>query len=263
MIGRYLAIYGACVRFSFKRALEFRLDFLFRVLMDGLWYAMNLAFFGLLYRHTPLLGGWDEAQVRVFAGALFVADAVHMTVFSNNLWWFPTYVNRGDLDYHLLRPVSSLFFLSLRDFAVNSFLNLLMALGVLVWALCAYPKPLGTEALAAFTVAMLLGVVIHYVTLMLFLLPVFWMQGGTGMRDLFYVVDRFAGRPDGLWTGWLRRLLTTLVPMALVASFPTRVLFEEQRGALLLHMLAVAVVGFVVLLAAWRRGLKAYGSASS
>jgi ABC-2 type transport system permease protein len=262
-MGRYLAIYASCVRFSFQRALEFRLDFFFRVLMDGLWYAMNLTFFGLLHRHTPLLGGWDEAQVRVFAGSLFVADAMHMTFFSNNLWWFPTYVNRGDLDYHLLRPVSSLFFLSLRDFAVNSFVNLLMALGILVWALASYPEPLSAMALVAYGGAMLLGVVIHYVTLMLFTLPVFWMQGGSGMRDLFYVVDRFAGRPDGLWRGGLRRILTTIVPMALVASFPTRVLFEDARGSLLVHMLAVAAAGFAVLLFVWRRGLAAYGSASS
>lgn len=260
---RYLAIYGACVRFSFQRALQFRLDFFFRVFMDGLWYAMNLAFFELLYQHTPLLGGWDAAQVRVFAATLFVADAVHMTLFSNNLWWFPTYVNRGDLDYHLLRPVSSLFFLSLRDFAVNSFINLLMALGILGWALLSYPAALGLGPLLAYGVALLLGIAIHYVMLMLFTVPVFWMQGGTGMRDLFYVVDRFASRPDGLWRGWTRRLLTTLVPMALVASFPTRVLFEDDRGLHLLHMAAVTVVGFLVLRWVWGRGLRVYGSASS
>ena len=45
-----------------------------------------------------------------------VADAIHMTVFSNNMWWFPIFINRGDLDYYLIRPVSSLFFLSLRDY---------------------------------------------------------------------------------------------------------------------------------------------------
>ena len=62
----------------------------------------------------------------VFVGSVFVADALIMTVFSNNLWWLPIYVNRGDVDYYLVRPVSSLFMLSLRDFAANSFLNLLM-----------------------------------------------------------------------------------------------------------------------------------------
>lgn len=58
-----------------------------------------------------------------------------MTLFSNNLWWLSTYVNRGDLDYYLVRPVSSLFFVSLRDFAANSFVNLLMACSLLAWTI--------------------------------------------------------------------------------------------------------------------------------
>ena len=121
---RYLRLYACFLRFSFSRAMEFRLDFYFRIVMDGVWYAVNLAFFLAIYRHTALLGGWTEDQVIVFAAGVFVADGVHMTVFSNNMWWFPVLVNRGDLDYHLVRPVSSLFFVSLRDFAANSFVSM-------------------------------------------------------------------------------------------------------------------------------------------
>jgi len=260
---RYLTIYAACVRFSFRRALEFRLDFFFRVFMDGLWYVMNLAFFSLLYLHTPMLGGWDEAQVRIFAAGLFVMDAVHMTLFSNNAFWLPTFVNRGDLDYHLLRPVSSLFFLSMRDFAVNSFLNLLMALGILLWALNAYPGALPLENLVAYGLALPLGMAIHYSLLMLFIVPVFWLHGSSGLRDFYYVLDRFVGRPDGLWTGWMRRVLTTLLPLALVVSFPTRALVEPEPWGHVLHLAIAAAASFALLVLLWRRGLRAYSSASS
>jgi len=260
---RYLSIYAACVRFSFRRAMEFRLDFFFRVGMDGLWYAMNLAFFGLLYQHTSLLAGWDEAAVRIFVASLFVMDAVHMTLFSNNMWWFPTYVNRGDLDYHLLRPVSSLFFLSMRDFAVNSFLNLLMALGILVWALASYPRALPAENVLAYALALPLGIFIHYALLMLFLIPVFWLHGGTGLRDVYYTMDRFAGRPDGLWKGWMRHVLTVVLPMALVVSYPTRALVEAEPWGYALHVALAAGTLFVLLVLLWRAGLRAYSSASS
>lgn len=262
-MARYLAIYVACVRFSLKRALEFRLDFFFRVFMDGLWYAMNLAFFGLIYRHTPLLGGWDEPQIRLFAAGLFVMDAVHMTLFSNNMWWLPTFVNRGDLDYHLLRPVSSLFFLSLRDFAVNSFLNLLMALGILVWALTTYPHPLPAENLLAYGLALGMGIFLHYALLMVFIVPVFWLHGSSGLRDFYFVMDRFAGRPDGLWKGWLRRLLTTILPLALVVSIPTRALVEAEPWGYVLHLALVSAGFFALLVLLWRAGLRAYSSASS
>ena len=50
-------------------------------------------------------------------------------------------INKGDLDYYLVRPVSTLFFVSLREFAVNSFFNVLIAIGILVWTLLRFPEP--------------------------------------------------------------------------------------------------------------------------
>ena len=121
---RYLRLYGYFVRFSTSRTLEFRIDFFFRVFMDLVYYGVNIAFYGVIFLHTELLGGWTRDQSLVFMGGFLLVDAIVMTLFSNNIWWLPILINRGDLDYYLLRPVSSLFFLSVRDFAVNSFINL-------------------------------------------------------------------------------------------------------------------------------------------
>ena len=140
---RYLRLYAHFLRFSFSRAMEFRLDFGFRIVMEGMFYALQFAFFAILYRHTALLGGWTADQAIVFVCGYFLIDAIHMTVFSNNLWWFPVFVNRGDLDYYLVRPVSTLFFMSLRDFAANSFVNLLIASGLLVWSLVRFKALFG------------------------------------------------------------------------------------------------------------------------
>ena len=41
---RYLRLYAYFLRFSFSRALEFRVDFFFRVIMDTAFYAVNLGF---------------------------------------------------------------------------------------------------------------------------------------------------------------------------------------------------------------------------
>ena len=73
---RYLRLYLYFLRFSFSRALEFRLDFFFRVGMDIVWYAVHLGFFSVLYQHTASLGGLTQDQVLVFVGAVFVAEAL-------------------------------------------------------------------------------------------------------------------------------------------------------------------------------------------
>ncbi len=260
---RYLRLYAAFVRFSFSRALEFRLDFFFRVWMDALWYAVNLGFFLVLYRHTSVLGGWSRDQVLVFVGGLFLSDALQMTVFSNNMWWFPTFVNQGTLDHYLVRPVSSLFFLSLRDFAANSFLNLLMAIGILTAVLLRYPGTLTLGSVVGYVLLLVVGVAIHYALQMLFLIPVFWMHSARGLAETFYLFERCSSRPDQVFRGWVRRLLLSVLPFSLIVAFPAQALFRGFPASILLHMALVAAAVFAVLLWAWRRGLRAYSSASS
>jgi len=260
---RYFRLYLYFLRFSFSRAMEFRVDFFFRIGMDLFWNATYLTFFAVIFLHTGLLGGWNKDQVYVFAGALFVTDALHMTIFSNNMWWFPIYVNRGDLDYYLVRPVSSLFMLSLRDFAANSFINLLVAFGILTWALARYPGGLGAGAVALFLALILLGAFINFVVGMAFNIPVFWLHNADGVRNIFWSLGSTSGRPHRIFKGLVLKVLTTVLPFALIASFPVDSLFGGEPAWTLLHMVVVAAAAFGAMVLFWRRGLRAYASASS
>jgi len=260
---RYVRLYACFLRFSFSRAMEFRLDFGFRIFMDMVWYVVNFLFFWVLFRHTSLLGGWTYDQTLVFMGGVFVSDALHMTIFSNNMWWLPYLINKGDLDYYLVRPVSSLFFVSLREFAANSFVNLLMAAAVLSWALLRHPAPLGAGPLVLFLACLLVGVFLHYLLNLMFLLPAFWMHTSHGLREMYFSFTETMTRPAGIFTGWVRRFLVTVLPFAVIVSFPTRALFEGDAWPVVIHLVAVTAVAFLAALAMWRAGVRSYVSASS
>jgi ABC-2 type transport system permease protein len=260
---RYLRLYLHFLRFSASRSMEFRLDFFFRVVMDLAYYGVALGFFHVLYLHTGSVGGWDLHQARVFVAGYIVVDAIHMTVFSNNLWQLPQLVNKGDLDYYLVRPVSSLFFLSLRDFAFNSFLNLVFAAGILAWALAAYPHPLGAGEIAGYVLLLLGGSLLYYAVHLLTLLPVFWTHSGQMLTSLFYNITRFMERPDRIYRGWTHVLFTVALPFGVMASFPARLLLDPFEPRVLAHYLAVLGGFSALLLWGWRAALRNYSSASS
>ena len=243
--------------------MEFRVDFFFRVVMDTAFYAVHLAFFAILYNHTGTIAGWTIDQAFVFASGMFFVDAVFMTVFANNMWWLPILINRGDLDYYLVRPVSSLFFLSTRDFAANSFLNLIIASGILAWAVFRYDPNLPLFHLSVFVAMLVCGAILTWVFHLLFLIPVFWLHAENGLRQLCYSFEKFGERPDGIYKPWLRRILTTWLPFALVASFPARLLFDGPTLASAGYIVGVTAIAFLVAAGAWRLGLRAYSSASS
>lgn len=263
MILRYGRLYLNFLRFSFSRAMEFRVDFFFRIFMDILFYVINIAFYLIVYAHTSELGGWTQDEAMVFVGCYLFLDALSMTVLANNLFYLPVLINRGDLDYYLTRPVSPLFFLSLRDFAANSFVNLLVAVGLLAYFIAQYEGPATAGRILLLVMFLLVGAGLRYMVRMLTIIPVFWWQSGRGLEMIFYNMTRFVERPDRIFTGWVRRLLISVLPFALMASFPARMFLEKFDWLIAAHMLAVTVCFGFVLAGFWRAGLRAYSSASS
>jgi len=260
---RYLRLYAAFVRFSISKALEFRVDLSFRIVMDVIYYAVNIGFYQVLFAHTSVLGGWTLDEALVFMAGYLVVDGLYMTVFATNCWWFPILVNRGDLDYHLVRPVSSLFMLSLREFAANSAVNLLLALGILAWALQRVDLEVSAVRVAAFLGLLAVGTLLYYITHMILIIPVVWTHSARGFSNVFFVFTRFMERPDRIFTGWTRRLLVTALPFSLMASFPARVVLDEPSWWPVVHLAGVTVTLFASMVWFWGRALRAYSSASS
>ena len=65
--------------------MEFRLDFFFKIIMDCMFYVVNLGFYKILFLTTPILAGWSEDQTMVFVSSYLLVDALHMTVFALSL----------------------------------------------------------------------------------------------------------------------------------------------------------------------------------
>lgn len=241
----------------------FRLDFFFRIVMDCFYYAVNIAFFKLIYGTTISLGGWREDQTLVFLAIFLLIDAIHMTLFSNNMWVLPILVNKGELDYYLLRPINSLFFVSLRDFAANSFMNLIITIGILAYAIHGYSGAISAVQWALLGVGIVCGSVVQYALRIAFLLPVFWTHSSRGFDSLFHQMCRFTERPDRIFSGFVRVLITVLIPFSLIASYPARLVIETPDYGVLLHMALGTAVFFAAVVIVWNVALKSYSSASS
>jgi ABC-2 type transport system permease protein len=243
---RYAKLYLHFLRFSFIRAMQFRLDFSFRILMDFIFYAVNILFFKIIYLHTPLLAGMTEEQMMIFVASYLFLDSLIMTFLANNIWMLPTYINKGDLDYYLVRPVSSLFFLSLRDIAANSTINMLGAFSILVWCFGKYSGSILVR--------------------MMFVIPVFWTHTSRGLDELFWGIEQCMQRPVDLFRGQFKRFLTTIIPLGVIVSFPVKMLFTlkfEGSKPLIIHMLLVTIIFGILFRWCWKLGLKNYSSASS
>jgi ABC-2 type transport system permease protein len=243
--------------------MQFRIEFCFRILMDTVFYAVNLVGLRLIFEHTKVLAGWDFSQACLFLAMFLVIDGIFMTVFSANMWLLPIAINKGELDYYLLRPASSLFFLGLREFSTSSLINLACAIAILAWAIGQQPQPLTTVQLGFMILAILNGALLYTASNFAFILPVFWTHSGRGLANLYFSVTRFIERPDRLYHRLLRLLLRTLLPLGLIASVPAELILDGFSWSLLLWWVVGSVGYYAAVLGCWRYALRFYSSASS
>lgn len=243
--------------------MEFRIDFFFRIFMDLVYYSMHWMFFKLIFLHTSQLGDLNEQQSLFFIASFFLVDALHMSFVSNNLWQLPILINKGQLDYYLIRPVSPLFMLSLRDFAANSFINLLMALAFFSYALFNIFSEIEWVFLPLFLLTIINGAFLYYLIHLLFILPVFFTQSPRGWDQLFFDITRFLERPHSIFNQGIRLFLTFVFPLSLVVSLPVELLIQSYRLSGVLSLVFVSLFFTALVLFLWHHSLRRYTSASS
>ena len=114
----------------------------------------------------------------------------------------------------------------------------------------------------AFVVGMAAGLLILYAILLAFSALVFWSPGFL-FTWLFNALLQMARYPVGLYPGWLRLVLTWIVPVGVMTTIPAQALTGTLTPGVLAGAVAMSLAFFVGATALFRTGLRRYASASS
>ncbi len=243
--------------------LEYRLNFVVRIFGEFVWYAAQLSVFEVLYTHTETLNGWDINAVRVFMGTLFFVDGLYMILFVENMDNLSSLIRKGDLDLYLVKPINSQFMVSCRKVASVHFINLALVLGYLIWALSRLNHPVSLTQGFAFAIMCVCGVAIFYCLRLLFGMLALILHEAGNIQFVWYNLYRLGTRPDILYPRYLQLFVMTAIPVAFIASVPSKILVEGLQWSLVAQSVAVATFFFVLTAFLWRRALRNYASASS
>ena len=112
---RYLGIYGALWKTSVTREMSFKGNFILWIVVELLWFAMQLCFIGVLYLHTNSIGTWTQWQVVLLVGASNFIQQTYQAFFLTNCANLSELVRTGKMDFLLLLPVNTRFLVSLRQ----------------------------------------------------------------------------------------------------------------------------------------------------
>ena len=82
-VSRYLSIYAALWRNSVTRETMFKANFLLWIVVELLWFGLQLSFIAVLYLHTDQIGTWTKWQVVMLIGGSHFIQQLFQAFFSS------------------------------------------------------------------------------------------------------------------------------------------------------------------------------------
>ena len=173
------------------------------------------------------------------------------------------HVQTGTLDYVLLKPIDSQFWLSTRSFSPWGLPGLVAGLALMAWAALQQSAKV-TGASVLLTGALLLAalLILYSLWFLLASLSIWFVKIWNATEVLRYLL--VAGRyPVQAYPPGLRILFTFVLPVAFLTTVPAQALLGEASWLWSLASVAVAGACLMGTRLFWRFALRHYTSASS
>lgn len=256
-------VVGALWRASLLTAMQYRGDFMLQAVMGLLWCFWTVTPLVFVFGHTESVAGWSYPQsMLVLAFFLFLKGLLEAFV-EPNLRHLVAMVRDGTLDFLLLKPADAQILVSLGHLTPGRVVDLLAASGLAAWALRQVGHTPSFVELAAAAVCLVASVLILYSIWLMAAATSFWWVRVESLSFLLGAVLDAGRWPSSVYRGLVRVLLTFVVPVTLMTSFPALALQGLLEPAQVLGVVAGAA-GFLGLSRfVWRRALARYTSASS
>jgi ABC-2 type transport system permease protein len=261
---RYAGLYAALWRNSVAREMGFKSNFLLWIVVELMWFALQLCFVGVVYLHTDHIATWTKWQVVLLIGASHFIQQLFQAVFLTNCVQFSELVRTGRLDFMMLLPMNTRFLVSLRVVDLGGFVNAASAVAVMGYAVRQLHVAPSLGQMLGFLVLCVAGILIHYSLMFLLSTVAFWTVRAQGIIWGYYSFFNIARLPDSAFRGFFKAFFTFAIPMLLVANVPAELLLNQLHSwKPMLLLTGMACVCFVLSELFWRYSLRHYTSASA
>jgi ABC-2 type transport system permease protein len=261
---RYLRIYAALWQNSVVREMGFKTNFLLWIVVEFLWFALQLSFIAVIFRHTDRIADWSKWEVVLLMGASHFVQQLFTALFLNNCVQLSEHIRTGRMDFLLLLPINTRFLISLRQVDLGAFVNAVSAVVVMCYAGIQLHLSPTIAQTAGFLLMSVAGLLIHYSLMFLLASTSFWTVKAQGIVWGYYNLFNIARLPDSAFRGAFRAVFTYVLPMLLVANVPAKLLLNKLSSPLDMLLLVGMSAGLLLLSELiWRFSLRRYTSASS
>lgn len=219
-----------------------------------------LLFFQGLFSQVPAVGQWTFNDSLFLVAILnFLGFLIGITFMRNLAFWFPQSLWAGRFDFMLTKPANTLFLVSFDTIDFFDTISIVPNI-LLLWYAFNRLGPLGSGDILLGVLLFLLALVLLFAIYLAVAATAFWTVQGSGAGRLVESFLRAAMIPTDTLPTTIKTIFTFVLPVALLATFPTMAFLGRLPLPIALYGAVFTVVALVGSWLLWQRGLRHYVS---
>ncbi len=260
---RYLRLLSIFYRNSLYTEMEYRANFVANVLMSAFWLAFAILGLNVFFFHRDQIGAWSYYEAMLVVGFYSLFNGLIEALLQPNMSRIIEQIRMGTFDFVLIKPVNSQFMASLRHLSIWKLADVAMGLGICVYAMARLALAPSIADLVAAAGFVLCGTVILYSIWLMMVTSAFWFVRIDNISELFTAIYETGRFPVSVYPSWMRGVLTFVVPIAFITTFPAAAILGRAKPLLLSVAFLLAAGLFCGCVCFWRFAVRRYSSASS
>ncbi len=262
-IKKYLKIYSLFLQTSIASELEYKTNIIIDFITAILSLIGSLFLLTIFFQSTDNIGGWKFEQALIIQGIYTILNGITNTWFNPNLTEIVKHIREGTLDFVLLKPLDSQFFISLKKISPSGLLEIILGVALLLYCTGINQININIGFFILCLTTLLCSILILYSLWFLISTTTIWFVktwNATEVLRSFLYIGRF---PLNSFSFSLRIFFSIFIPIAFITTIPSEVFLGLAQLWKILLEIVVSGIFFIVSRRFWLFALRYYTSASS
>ncbi|MBN9391584.1 MAG: ABC-2 family transporter protein [Chloroflexi bacterium] len=257
----YFRLIGAQLR----SRLQYKANLVIESFAQFLITFIDFAGVAVLFHQFPALQGWNLSEVAFLYGTSAVSFTLAQLVV-RGFEQFDKYIQMGELDRVLVRPVSPFIQILGVELSLNRLGRLAQGLLVLAIGLGGVTIHWDFAKVGLFVMMLVAGAIIFVAVFIIGAVTTIWTVSTVEFTNIFTNGGNYlTSFPMSIYQEWFRNFFIFIVPLGFINFLPTLLILDKSGQSSLPSWLGwltlpAALIFFGVALAIWNWGLRKYQS---
>ena len=260
---KYGKTYSLFLLTSLASELEYKENVIIDFITAFLSLIGSIFLLTIFFQNSNDIGGWKFEQALIIQGIYTILNGITNTWFNPNLTEIVKHIREGTLDFVLIKPIDSQFFISLKKINPSGFLEIMLGFFLLFFCIRINQINLNLSFLTLSLITISCSICILYSLWFFISTTTIWFVKTWNAIEVlrsFLYIGRF---PLSSFSFSLRIFFSVFIPIAFITTIPSEVFLGLSELWKILLEVIVALIFLSTSRKFWLYALKFYSSASS